>query len=162
MLINGYKIKISEMETLKYKIIKSKKQYLQYCNLLQALVDDHAKGKRAADEIELLSFLIKKWDDEHDTFQEQDPIALLKYLMKENNLKAKDLVAILGISKGLVSEILNYKKGLSKEVIRLLAAHFKLSQEAFNRPYKLTMSVNLPIPKSRRMLTTKKLLKAPN
>jgi HTH-type transcriptional regulator/antitoxin HigA len=47
------------------------------------------------------------------------------------------VVNILGVSKGLISDILNYKKGLSKEIIRTLSNYFKLSQEAFNRPYKL-------------------------
>ncbi len=42
-----------------------------------------------------------------------------------------------GISKGYISDILHYKKGLSKELIRKLAVHFKVSQGAFNRPYKL-------------------------
>ena len=46
------------------------------------------------------------------------------------------------MSKGLVSDILNYKKGLSKEVIRKLAERFKVSQEAFNRPYKLVVAAN--------------------
>jgi HTH-type transcriptional regulator/antitoxin HigA len=57
-------------------------------------------------------------------------------------MKSKDLVDLLGISKGYVSEILNYKKGLSKEIIRKLANRFKMSQEAFNRPYKLKVAVN--------------------
>ena len=52
-------------------------------------------------------------------------------------MKPQDLTTILGISKGYVSDILNYKKGLSKEVIRKLAEYFKVKQEAFNRPYKL-------------------------
>ena len=33
--------------------------------------------------------------------------------------------------------ILNYHKGLSKETIRKISDYFKVSQEAFNRPYKL-------------------------
>jgi len=57
--------------------------------------------------------------------------------MEERNFKAKDLVDILGVSKGLVSDILNYKKGLSKEIIRSLSDYFKVPQEAFNRPYEL-------------------------
>lgn len=48
---------------------------------------------------------------------------------------ANDLAQILNIGKSTISEILNYKKGLSKENIRKLAEYFKLSQEAFNRPY---------------------------
>ena len=57
--------------------------------------------------------------------------------MESHQLKAKDLVDMLGVSKSYVSEILNYRKGFSKVVIRKLAAHFKVSQEAFNRPYVL-------------------------
>ena len=61
--------------------------------------------------------------------------------MNDHQLKAKDLVDILGISKGYVSDILHYKKGLSKEVIRKLASYFKVSQDAFNRPYALVVSM---------------------
>lgn len=53
------------------------------------------------DEIDLLTLLIEKWDNEHDTFKDYDPIELLKALMNENNLKAKDLVDILDLSKVL-------------------------------------------------------------
>ncbi len=62
--------------------------------------------------------------------------------MEEKNLKSKDLADILHVSKGLVSDILNYKKGLSKEIIRSLAEYFKVSQEAFNRPYQLKVVAN--------------------
>ena len=33
--------------------------------------------------------------------------------------------------------MLNYKKGLSKDTVRILSQKFKLKQEAFNRPYEL-------------------------
>jgi HTH-type transcriptional regulator/antitoxin HigA len=36
-----------------------------------------------------------------------------------------------------LSDILHYRRGLSREVIRKLASRFKLSQELFNKPYKL-------------------------
>jgi HTH-type transcriptional regulator/antitoxin HigA len=58
-------------------------------------------------------------------------------LLEENNLKTKGLGEILDLSKGTISKILHYHKGLSKETIRKLAAHFKLSQETFNQPYNL-------------------------
>jgi HTH-type transcriptional regulator/antitoxin HigA len=125
------------METLKYKIIKSKKQYFEYCDILEQLLDLKKKGKEIKDEIELLTLLIEKWDKEHNSFSDANPIELLQYLMKENNLKAKDLATILDLSKGMVSEILNYNKGMSKEVIRKLAHHFTVSQDAFNKAYDL-------------------------
>ena len=125
------------METLKYKIIKSKKQYFEYCDILEQLLDLKKKGKEIKDEIELLTLLIEKWDKEHNSFSDANPIDLLQYLMKENNLKAKDLATIHDLSKGMVSEILNYNKGMSKEVIRKLAHHFKVSQDAFNKAFDL-------------------------
>jgi HTH-type transcriptional regulator/antitoxin HigA len=125
---------------LKYTIIKNKTQYGQYCKKLEQLLDSGAKRKFVRDEIELLTLLIEKWDEAHNTFNELDPVELLHSLMADHNMKAKDLVEVLGISKGYISDILNYKKGLSKDVIRKLASHFKISQEAFNRPYKLLLT----------------------
>lgn len=143
------------METLKYKIIKTEEQYNDYCIVLESIL---AKNETVyTDEIELLTYLIKKWDNEHNTFNELNPIELLHELMRENNLKAKDLVYILNVSKGLVSDILNCKKGLSKEIIRTLAIHFKISQEAFNRPYKLINSANVHLRNASVMNTTKVL-----
>ena len=129
------------METLKFKIIKSKSQYNDYCKKLEKLVDANSKSRKVKDEIELLTFLIEKYDEDHNTFEELDPIQLLHSLMTDHNLKAKNLVEILGVSKGMVSDILNYKKGLSKEIIRVLSSYFKVSQEAFNRFYKLKIGI---------------------
>ena len=125
------------MVALKYKVIKSKRQYKEYSKMLEELVSADIKSKEMKDKIELLILPIEKWDEENNSFDDVDPIALLHSLMEEKNLKAKDLVEILRVSKGLVSDILNYKKGLSKEIIRSLSEYFKVSQEAFNRPYRL-------------------------
>lgn len=126
------------MDTLKYKIIKTEEQYNDYCSKLETLL---SSSKTDQDEIDLITLLIEKWDQDHNSFEDVNPIELLRSLMEENKLKSKDLVEILGVSKGLVSDILNYKKGLSKEIIRTLSSHFCLSQEALNRPYKLKSPV---------------------
>jgi len=125
------------MSTLKYKVISSKKQYKEYCDKLEQLVFAGAKDRNTKDEIDLLTLLIEKWDADHSSFEESDPVSLLQSLMADRQMKAKDLVDLLEVSKGYVSDILHYKKGLSKEVIRKLAMHFKVSQESFNRPYAL-------------------------
>lgn len=145
------------METLKYKIIKSKTQYKEYCKALEELVSAHSKSKVIKDEIELLTFLIEKYDEDHNSFEELDPIQLLHSLMIEHNLKSKDLVGILDVSKGLVSDILHYKKGLSKEIIRILSSYFKINQEAFNRPYKLKLAYNTHLRNASVMNTHKQL-----
>jgi HTH-type transcriptional regulator/antitoxin HigA len=142
------------MSALKYKVIQSKSQYKEYCNILEELVFSGPKNTGVKDEIALLTLLIEKWDADHTSFGTVDPVRLLCSLMADHEMKAKDLVDLLGISKGYVSDILNYKKGLSKEVIRKLSAHFKISQEAFNRPYKLILPGKVSPVKSR--LETKK------
>lgn len=144
------------METLKYVIIKTKKQYNEYCNTLENLVLTDKKADN--DEIELLNLLIEKWDSEHNSFNELNPVELLKTLMETNNLKSKDLVEILELSKGTVSKILSSQKGLSKETIRKLSDYFKVSQEAFNRPYKLTNEINRYF-RDASLMNTKKHLK---
>jgi HTH-type transcriptional regulator/antitoxin HigA len=128
------------MGELKYTIIKTSDQYNDYCNILETLVQK--TDNKSQEEIELLTLLIEKWDDEHNSFEELNPIELLKALMDENNLKAKDLTNILNLSKGTISKILNYHKGLSKNTIQKLSEYFKISQEAFNRPYNLINNVN--------------------
>jgi len=105
--------------------------------MLEELVFGAKKTKEVKEEIELLTVLIELWDKEHNTLSSLDPIQLLSYLVKEHQLSQTELAKLLGISKSLVSEILSYKKGMSKEIIRKLSAHFKLSQEAFNKEYKL-------------------------
>lgn len=125
------------METLKYKVITSEKQYDNYCKTLEELVFAKQKSKQAKEEIALLTLLIEKYDQEHNIFAELDPVELLRSLMKEHKLKSVDLARKLNVSPGLVSDIINYKKGFSKEIIRELASLFKMSQEAFNRHYAL-------------------------
>lgn len=128
------------MGTLKYTVIKNAEQYKIYCDVLEGLL---ASGdKTIEDEIELLTLLIEKWDNEHTSFIDSDPIVILTALMEEHDLKAKDLAEILDLSKGTISKILNYNKGLSKDTIRKLSDYFKLSQEAFNKPYRLNPEIS--------------------
>ena len=129
-----------EATAIKYTIIKSRSQYDEYCNQLEALLAEK-NNEHLQDEIDLLTLLIERYDEEHNTFKETDPVTLLRSFMQDHHLKAQDMTAILGVSKGYISDILNYKKGLSKEVIRKLASYFKVRQEAFNRPYKLRPSL---------------------
>lgn len=120
---------------MNYRIIKSESEYNDYCDELHDLVKN--ESTRNSDEVELLTLLIEKWDSENIEFTELDPIQLIKELMNQNELNATELGEILSLSKGTISKMLNYRKGLSKDTIRKLASHFKLSQEAFNRPYHL-------------------------
>jgi HTH-type transcriptional regulator/antitoxin HigA len=105
--------------------------------MLEKLVAKEGKSKLFQDKIELLTLLIESYDRGIYSLNGTNPIELLRALMKDHKLKAVDLASLLKVSEGLVSDMLNYRKGLSKQTIRILSERFKLRQEAFNRPYRL-------------------------
>ncbi|OGX81169.1 helix-turn-helix domain-containing protein [Hymenobacter coccineus] len=127
------------METLKYTVIKDAQQYQTYCSQLEKLVGLLAPAVAIQEEIDLLTLLIETWDHAHATLPKADPIELLRALMAGRQMLAKDLAAALSLSKGAVSDILNRRRGLSKEVIRRLASYFQVAQEAFNRSCELAV-----------------------
>lgn len=144
---------------MNYTIIKNKKQYKEYCNKVMDLASKKPTKEIEA-EMELIELLIDKWDSENYKHKESNPIELLKYLMENHNMERSDMIKLLGISKGALSKILGCKMGLSKTVIRKLSEHFKMSQEAFNRPYELVSDANKGHVNERMMNTTKKLVHA--
>jgi len=132
---------IIDMENtgLKYTVIKNMEQYRQYCRAHEALnsipEEKHDKGILA--ELELLDLLLETYDREKFIFPERDPVESLKSHMENNGYTAKALGEELGIHKTVLSEILNYHRRMSKEVIRKISERFKVRQEIFNRPYEL-------------------------
>jgi len=88
-------------------------------------------------EIDLLTLLIETWDRKHHHIEPMAPISLLKSLMEDHQLKAKDLVPILDLSKSTVSRILSCQIALTRKNIERLAQYFKVFPDAFNAYYEL-------------------------
>ncbi len=72
-----------------------------------------------ADELEILSMLVSKYEEEHYPIEEPDPIDYIKIRMEELGLIQEDLVPFMG-NKGNVSKVLNRKRALSIDMIRKL------------------------------------------
>jgi HTH-type transcriptional regulator/antitoxin HigA len=125
------------MEALPYTVINSQNQYNAYCSRLSDLIRMKSKTRVELDAINLLGLLIKRWDEEQRPLSDDDPVEFLRSLMKQNNIKASDLAAGVGISKSLLSDILHYRRRLSREVIRKLASRFNVSQALLNKPFNL-------------------------
>lgn len=124
------------MAPLPFKVIKSEKQYYKYNRILYDLVFTKKKNtKEENDIIELLQVLIESYDNEHNTFGDVDPVRMLKSLMEDHKIKAVDMAKFLKISKGHMSDILNYRRAISKPVVRKLAERFKMREEGFSKPY---------------------------
>lgn len=114
-----------------YTVIKSKKQYIDYCNRLEVLGDKSRLSKIEREEMELLQLLIDKYDELKITGSSVPPHETLKSLMLERNMKGIELAALLHVSTGLVSDMLAGKKAISKSSIQVLSAYFKVHPNVF-------------------------------
>jgi HTH-type transcriptional regulator/antitoxin HigA len=129
------------METLVYTVIKSQNQYKFYCDQLADLMKLTRKTRIELDTVELLTLLIRKWEEEQLPHSDTDPVEFLRSLMQRNNVNASKLAAELGINKSLLSSIFHYRRRFSRAVIRKLASRFNVSQELLNKPYNLAPAV---------------------
>ena len=80
--------------------------------------------------LELLLVLIEKFEAENYPIPEGNPQDMLKHLLKENELKQEDLVGIIG-SRGVVSEVVNGKRSISKNQAKALAEFFHVDVSLF-------------------------------
>lgn len=80
--------------------------------------------------LELLITLIEKFEDEHYPIPVSTPLEMLKHFMEARNLKQEDLIGIIG-SRGVVSEVFNGKRNISKAQAKSLAAYFNVEVGLF-------------------------------
>src|SRR3546814_12823235 len=80
--------------------------------------------------------LIEAYENQHTNIDVGNPIEIIKLKMKYMGLKQKDLQPYIG-SSGIVSEVLNKKRGMSKSMIRKLSEFLHLDQNLLNTPYNL-------------------------
>jgi HTH-type transcriptional regulator/antitoxin HigA len=124
---------------MRYKRIKNLNQYTRYCNEYESLV---TKGlKKDQDVIELLELLIDDFDkrtiNEYGIEENIEPVELLKQLMEEHQINKSQLAKNLNVSRQLITEIVNYKRNISKKMVMKLSEYFKMMPIAFTRDYKL-------------------------
>jgi len=108
---------------MKAKILKNENEYNEACDRIYLLIHSSEEaiepGTVVADELELLSLLVEKYEQEHYFIEAPNPIEAVKFRMEQMNLKQSDLAPLFG-GKTRVSEVLNGKRPLSLKVISLL------------------------------------------
>ena len=118
---------------MELKLIKTEKEYQVAINRLEEIFDSK-KGSKTADELELLSLLIEKYETEKDPIDLPDPIEAIKFRMDQLGYKQKDLGQVIGL-KSRVSEILNRKRKLTLDMIRKLHATLGIPTEVLLKEY---------------------------
>ncbi len=121
---------------MKYRKISNLKEYTEYCDRHERLVvEDYEKY---INEIELIEILIDEYDNRINPFEKKmNPVELLDSFLKEEQITNSQLAQELGVSAQLISDILKYRRNISKEMVNKLSDYFKLRPEAFSRPYRL-------------------------
>ena len=121
---------------MKYKKIVNMTQYNEYCNEHEKLVfEDYGKH---LDKIELLGVLIEEYDRRSNPFEKtMNPVELLNSMLDDEQISKSQLARELGTSRQLISDILRYRRNISKDMVTKLSTFFKMRPEAFSRPYVL-------------------------
>jgi HTH-type transcriptional regulator/antitoxin HigA len=116
------------------KPIKTKKDYQQALGRLEQIFDAK-KNSEEGYELEVLSILIEKYEDEHFPIGFPDPIEAIKFRMEQLGYNQTDLAKVVGL-KSRASEILNKKRKLTLEMVRLIHNSLKIPTEVLIQAYK--------------------------
>ncbi len=126
---------------MKYAEIENNKQYQEFCKRHLELGKVLSSG-RGSEELEneyyIIDLIIEDYHrKQKNPFEKLTPVDLLKFLMKENDLSGYRLSKELAISQSVISDIIHYKRGFSKDLIRKLADKFGVAQQSFLKEYEL-------------------------
>jgi len=113
--------------------IKTEKDYKKALKRLEQIFDAK-QGTKEGDELEILSILIEKYENENFPIDLPDPIEAIKFRMEQLGLKQTDLAEVIGF-KSRVSEILNKKRKLTLEMIRRLNEYLKIPTNVLIQKY---------------------------
>ena len=102
--------------------------YLEQVSELLRREDSLSPAERQL--LKLLTLLIEDFEEKHYAVPRSGPLATVRFLMDQHNLKQKDLTDIFG-TPSITSEVLSGKRELNKEHIRRLSKRFKVSPELF-------------------------------
>ena len=80
--------------------------------------------------LKLIVVLIEDYETEHYPMDDVAPHELLQHLMESNHTRQADLVGLIG-SRGVVSEVVNGKRAISKAQAKALGEFFSVSPGLF-------------------------------
>ena len=117
------------------KPIKNNKQYEEVLQQIYLLMQKNIKAdSKQSDELEILSILVKEYENEHFPVPKPNPIEAIKFRLEQMNLSESELSNILG-NRFRKSEILSGKRKLSLTMIRKLNEVLQIPAEVLIQPY---------------------------
>lgn len=118
---------------MKAKILKSEQEYNQACERIYKLINSSTSAidpeSPEGEEIELLSLLVEKYEQEQYPIDAPNPIEAIKFRLEQMNLKQTDVAPLFG-GKTRVSEVLHGKRPLTLKMITLLNRYLGIPLES--------------------------------
>jgi len=109
------------------KPIKTKKDYRETIARVEKLWDAELGTKRS-DELEILTIMVEKYENDNYNILPPDPVEAIKFRMEQTGMMQKDLGEIIGENRA--SEILKKKRGLTLGMIRALHANMHIPTDS--------------------------------
>lgn len=115
------------------KILKTKKDYQEALERFEEIFQAKL-GTKESDEADVLSLLIREYEDKHFVINAPSPLEAIKYRMEQQGLTNKDLAKILGF-KSRVTDIFNKHRKLNLAMVRKLHDKLHIPLETLIREY---------------------------
>ncbi|MEM9540214.1 MAG: transcriptional regulator [Cyanobacteria bacterium P01_E01_bin.42] len=112
------------------KEIATEEEYDRLLSAAEKLIFSKHRSTEQKELLKLLTILIEKYEAENYPMEESSPHEVLQYLMEASGTRQADLVGVIG-SSGVVSEIVNGKRSISKAQAKALGDRFCVSPSLF-------------------------------
>ena len=134
---NGKKIPIFDesiysnlLTTTLPRIIETDEEYEEALCQVEKLTFTKDKNPEQIKLLKLLVLLVEDYENKTYPFEKPNPQEILQHLMESNHIRQSDLVGVIG-SSGVVSEVVNGKRSISKNQAKALARFFNVSADLF-------------------------------
>ncbi|NJN42849.1 MAG: helix-turn-helix domain-containing protein [Flammeovirgaceae bacterium] len=118
---------------MKFKILKTKRDYQTALERFEEIFQAK-QGSIESDEADVLSLLIKEYEEKHHEIGAPNPLEAIKYRMEQQGLTNRDLAEILGF-KSRVTDIFNKHRKLNLTMIRKLHNQLNIPLETLVKEY---------------------------
>lgn len=117
------------------KPIKNNQQYEDALGRTYNLMQKNIRpDSKESDELEILSILIKEYENEHFSVPKPNPLEAIKFRLDQMNMSEAELSQILGY-RSRKSEILSGKRKLNLTMIRKLTEKLHIPAEVLIQAY---------------------------
>lgn len=127
------------------KPIRTEEDYEAACARIDEIFQA-APGTPEEEELEVLVTLVNDYERKRFPVDMPHPIEAITIQMRNLNVSRKDLMALLGKSSGRVSDLLNCRRNMTLDDIRILSERLHIPLDVLTRAYPVRSSAETRTP----------------